>query len=390
MKVLFLSTTFPTPARPQQGTFNHHMIEALRARHSVRVIAPVPWTQRRLSDFFSHDKESNRSTANNQNVHPTYWYPPKIMRHRYDRFYEASIRSTIAAMKKTFVPEIVMGYWLHPDGAAAIQVAEQVGCPCIVMSGGSDLKELTKQPNRRHAIERVLLRTDHLVVVSQDLARVANALGMPKDRIDVVRRGIDPIRFFAADQDVAREAIGLSRDAVLIMWSGRLEPVKNPLMVIHAAATWKQRWGTRFQLRIAGDGSMRREIETLINQLQCGDCIRLEGNLSQHELAQRYHAADLMVLTSHSEGVPNVLLEAMACGLDFVATDVGGISEIATSGRDRLVPDNDCEAIQKAVIEYVERRETDCSKRVPRTYTPDRLDQMADRFESVFNRLVPR
>ena len=100
-------------------------------------------------------------------------------------------------------------------------------------------------------------------------------------------------------------------------------------------------------------------------------------------MALRYNAADLTVLTSHSEGIPNVLLESISCGTPFVATDVGGVSEIASPNIDQLVADDDIEALVQAVVQRIES-----PSEAPRVFQPDGLAEMAARFNAVFDRTL--
>jgi glycosyltransferase involved in cell wall biosynthesis len=89
-----------------------------------------------------------------------------------------------------------------------------------------------------------------------------------------------------------------------------------------------------------------------------------------------------MTLTSHSEGIPNVLLESIACGTPFVATDVGGVSEIATSGLDRLIPNRDVNALVEQVVDLVNQGD-----HPERVFQPRSLDESARQFEAVFRLL---
>ncbi|QEG02189.1 Putative teichuronic acid biosynthesis glycosyltransferase TuaC [Stieleria maiorica] len=382
MNILYIATTYPTPTSPRQGMFNRNLVDALRQRHDVRVIAPVPWVQRLrpLGSGSVHHQSPH-------DFHPTYVYPPKLMRSRYDDFYWQSILPALKQIEASFTPDLVMGYWLHPDGRAAERAALHFKSPCVVFSGGSDLRLLPRNSARRHAIRKVLADADRLVVVSRDLAARAINLGMPADKIDVVYRGVDQHCFHPRPRRDARAACGLPDDGIALMWSGRLEPVKNPTLLFRAAQRWRQRWGDRLKIMIAGDGSMRKDLIKLRSQLNLDSCVRFEGNLSQQELAVRYNAADVMVLTSHSEGVPNVLLESIACDVPFVATDVGGVSEIATPGIDRLVPDNDLDRLVDAVVRQAEQP-VESPSQFPRAFVPDGLPQMAARFEAVFRRTL--
>ena len=121
-------------------------------------------------------------------------------------------------------------------------------------------------------------------------------------------------------------------------WSvGRLVPIKGFQHLIASCAVLKTR-GRTFDCHILGDGPLRGPLQRQIEHLGLEDCVKLAGPQSQTRLAEWYRAADLTVLSSLSEGVPNVLLESLACGTPFVATSVGGVPEIADRLYDRLVP----------------------------------------------------
>ena len=380
MKILFISTTYPTPRKPRQGAFNFNMVNSLKVHHDVRVIAPVPWVE-----YFSFNGRSLQidSSVCGSDWHPTYFYPPKLFRSNYGWCFWQSILPAIRQLEKSFVPDLVVGYWLHPDAAAARRVADRFGVPCVAFSGGSDLKRLTANPARKIEITKVLLKTDQLIVVSQDLAECAINLGMPAEKIDVVYRGVNQECFQKSDRQQARLICEVDQDAIVLMWSGRFEPVKNPLMLLRVAAKLVERWGDRLQVVVTGDGSMRRKMFDLRCALGLKKCVRFHGNLNQQELAVRYNAADLILLTSHSEGVPNVLLESMSCGTPFVATDVGGVSEIATAGMDHVVVPGDVDLFADAVIKTIES-----PGQVQRTFQPKGLTETALRLEKVFGRTL--
>jgi teichuronic acid biosynthesis glycosyltransferase TuaC len=373
MQVLLITTSYPTPARPRQGAFNTALVEALRTRHDVRVVAPIPWTQ--------SSRGTGPTSSCSRTWHPTYYYPPKILREHYHRFYWRSILSALKSLERDFSPDVVMGYWLHPDGAAAVCAAERYGVPSIVMSGGTDIRLLPREPRRRLAITRVLENCDRLVVFSRELAGHAYRLGVRPDKVDVVYRGVSRECFCQTGQAESRSACGVPPDAVVILWAGRFEDVKNPALLLHAAVRWKREWGSSLRVILAGDGPLRRHLVRLRTQLGLCDTVLFVGNLTQRQLALHLCAADLTVLTSHSEGIPNVLLESIACGTPFVATDVGGVAEIASPGIDRLVPAGNVNVLAETVIHSMRAVPAAC-----RTFVPTDPAGMADQFDMVLAR----
>ncbi len=387
MRILFVTSTYPTPTQPNQGTFNEVLVGALRQYHDVRVLAPVPWTQivTRLSGSVTSREDSLEEKERwVNNLFPISYYPPKIFRKYYDRFLWASIRSAVIKMSRTFTPDVVFGYWLHPDGAAAVRAAAHFGVPAIVISGGTDLRVLAKIPERGKEIANVMHAAERVIVLSRELSHHARQLGIAGEKIDIVYRGVDRNVFRPMHRLVARQACRLSPEQIIVFWAGRLVPIKNPTLVLRAAAKWKNVWQGRLRVILAGEGPLRRDLEELRISLGLQENVALVGNLSQQDLARHYNSANVTVLTSHSEGTPNVLLESIACGTPFVATDVGGVSEIATPDRDFLFADNDLESLVASVQQAVGLGESIS----PRVFEPTNMNGMIEQLQLVINRAL--
>lgn len=388
MQILVVSSTYPSPTRPRQGAFNQVMVDALRGDHQVAVISPVPWTQLNWRAI-GHDLLRVKSPVDDQEggtLYPVSYYPPKILRNQYHHFYWRSMRRCLTRLPSGFRPDVVLGYWLHPDGDAAVRAARYFRVPAVVMSGGTDLRILTKDAGRRKEIKRVIDESDRLIVVSHELGHQAERIGILTSKIEVIYRGVDCDCFAPADRMKARHQCGLSANDIVLVWAGRLEAVKNPRMLVCAAGPWVQKWGSRLRVIVVGDGSLRTILEQECFKRGLSEYFRFEGNLSQESLAVRFQAADATLLTSHSEGIPNVLLESIACGTPFVATDVGGVREIATSEIDFLVNDNDADGLSQSAMELVSRG---ISHRT-RGFVPSTCDEMAERLEMVLSRVVER
>ena len=113
--------------------------------------------------------------------------------------------------------------------------------------------------------------------------------------------------------------------------AGRLHPVKGHRFLIRACAALKAR-GLDFTCSIAGDGDERQHLEDLIRNLDLGDCVYLLGQISSPNMAEHYERANLVVLTSRSEGIPLVLMEAMAREKVVLAPEITGIAELIRDG----------------------------------------------------------
>ncbi len=124
-------------------------------------------------------------------------------------------------------------------------------------------------------------------------------------------------------------------------------------MAIRAVVHWKKLYGDRFRLVMIGEGPLKPGLEKLADRLDVRGSCKFLGAIPHAQIAKWFQAADLTILTSHSEGIPNVLLESLACGTPFVATNVGGVGEIADRYADKLIPSGDESALQEAVVEKI-------------------------------------
>jgi len=112
----------------------------------------------------------------------------------------------------------------------------------------------------------------------------------------------------------------------------------------------------RLVFLVVGEGPDFAEVKAKIKQLEIGNNFRLAGFVSDEDLPLYYNVADFFVLPSKSgEGLPLVALEAMACGLPVVATNIGGISEIMTKDYGKIVPPDNPAALAEAILEFSRR-----------------------------------
>jgi glycosyltransferase involved in cell wall biosynthesis len=207
-------------------------------------------------------------------------------------------------------------------------------------------------------------------------------MGIPSGKIHVVYRGVDRQRFSPGDRGEARSRLGLDRDRQVILWVGRMVPVKGLETLIDACATLKTA-GLDFMLCVLGGGPLRDALVKRATHSGMADHIRFLGRVNHDDLPDWYRAANLVVLPSLSEGIPNVLLEAIACGASFVATDVGGIGEIADARIDRLVPVGATDALAAAIRDKLGGLEV-----AARRFEPDTWTESTERLAGVLQACI--
>jgi glycosyltransferase involved in cell wall biosynthesis len=167
-------------------------------------------------------------------------------------------------------------------------------------------------------------------------------------KVRLIYNGVDATVFRPGPKGEARGRLGITGTTPLLVFVGNLFPVKG-IDVLVAALARLHADGGLARLTVIGQGPLRPALERQVAELGMSDRVTFLGPLPQAALADWYRAADLFVLPSHSEGVPNVLLESMACHTPYVATNVGGVPEIHAPEVGRLVPSNDPAALADAI-----------------------------------------
>jgi glycosyltransferase involved in cell wall biosynthesis len=234
-----------------------------------------------------------------------------------------------------FAPDIVLGYWIYPDGFAALRAARALGVPCLLGALGSDI--LLRHGFASWLSGRTIRRADGLLTVSEAMRRVAmSKFGAHPEKVHAVVNGYNTCTFSHGPLHESRRVLGLPQDRRLIVYVGRLVPAKGLRELLDAFAALS-RTLPECDLAIVGDGPMRSELRDRIAAMGCGSRVRLTGGLEPAEVAAWIRASDLLTLPSWSEGHPNVVVEALACGRPVVATDVGGTRELVDSSNGVLL-----------------------------------------------------
>lgn len=227
-------------------------------------------------------------------------------------------------------PEIIIAFFGIPCGPAAWWAKKRFAIPYLISLRGGDVPGFSPQELRIYhfftaPVIRYLWKEAAVVVAnSQGLKKLAGRTYLEKE-ILVVPNGVDTDLFCPASDQ--------KKDGQKILSCGRMRRQKGFSYLIEALADLPD----KMTLELVGDGPLRGELEALAKRLGLQERITFTGWLSQEELIEKYRQANIFVLPSLDEGMPNVLLEAMACGLPVVATDVAGSCELVSPGINGLL-----------------------------------------------------
>lgn len=342
MKILALTNLFPTPWAPRRGEFNRQQFERLGERHEVHVVTAVDFRER------MRRPPAEVEVAHVRRSYFTYVYPPRIGRALHAACWAACLQAQCGRALRAERFDCVLASWGYPDAVASGWFARRLGIPYVVKLHGSDLNVQASFAARRWQIRHALRHAAGVVAVSRALAQKAVAIGADAARTRVIYNGVDTALFARGSRVDARKRLGLG-GSPLVLYVGNLKASKGCLDLVAAfpavlAACPDAR------LVFVGEGPDHGEVLARSRAAACRGRVQLVGARAHARLGDWFRAADVLCLPSFNEGVPNVVLEAMACGTPVVATDVGGIPEVVPPYAGKLVPAHDRAALEQALI----------------------------------------
>jgi glycosyltransferase involved in cell wall biosynthesis len=249
---------------------------------------------------------------------------------------------------------VMHGHWVVPGGVTAALAAPAL--PLVVSLHGSDIFVAERLAPARSAARFAFARAGVITACSADLGRRAVALGADPARVDIVPYGVDVDRFRpgAGSADDYRAQLGVDPGVPLIFAAGRLVRKKGFEYLIDAVRMLSA--DEAIVLAIGGDGDLAGELRERARTDGPPGSVRFLGNVSQDDVARYLAAADVAVVPSvrddagNVDGLPNVVMEALASGTPLVTTPAGGIGAVVTDARTALVvPERDVPALAAAI-----------------------------------------
>jgi glycosyltransferase involved in cell wall biosynthesis len=395
MKLILVSNLYPNSIDPNRGLFNMHLMQALsQAGHDVEIIAPVayfpgrdkapppvetidtrPWTLDQMSNPAIEDPSLPSSVFSLQSplpslqsspvFHPRYLYTPGFLIHHHWRFYrhavapllsqilsnqeprtknekqrtrnqappQKSLQSTVCSLQSSPSPHIILGF-VYPDAVAMDAVCRKLGVSYSVLVLGSDFRIRMQQPKFRPLVLDCLKQAPLIFCPGQALANDMAAAGIDAARIHFFNNGVDPAIFFADSTPRANE----------LLFVGNLLPVKAPERIINAFHALPDLRSGGMKLVMIGSGPLKATLQQTAAQLGIPEGqIEWTGAIPQTQLADRMRKAKLLCLCSRSEGMPNVVTEALACGTPVVATAVGEVPYMLNDQNGIAIPEAETE-----------------------------------------------
>lgn len=352
MRILSLSTLYPSAAAPNFGRFVELSLDAAEASGGAEIIriSPnglPPWP-------LSHLLGTYRARAKLPVIDA--WRGKAVFRPKFTLIPGRLPARNPAAIAKAILPharrlhgekpfDLVDAQFFWPDGPAAMAIAFELGVPFSVKARGADIHHWANVKGCDAQILAVTRRANGLLAVSEALADDLVRLGAERAKITVHRTGIDRTLFSLSSQSrqMLRTALPIPADKALLVCVGALIARKGQGFAIKALTQLPDA-----RLALIGEGEDRQRLEIMARESGVADRVHFLGSLPHSEIARYVQAADSAILPSSSEGLANAWIEALACGTPLIITDVGGAREVVKAPAAGYIVERDAGAIARA------------------------------------------
>ncbi len=349
MRVSVLTTAYPTPEEPNRGAPIWATLDRFRGKVDFEVncsLARSPgWVRRvlRPRTYLRYPGAVDRSRCPEMPAALLeYFAIPGVTRWLNGRLLARALERHLRDRR----PDVILAYRIYPDGYAAVATGERLGVPAVISSRGSDLRKIPARGLARQDTIYAVRNAAAVLCVSQDLLGIAKSLG--GTNVHLVRNGVNREVFRPIEQAEARRQLNVPAERRLILFVGNLIPIKDVPSLLLALASL-QKGGERWHAALIGEGRNEPDLRALAEELGIAEQVAFLGAKPAKEIAVWLSACDLFCLPSESEGLPNVVIEALACGRPVVGTDVGGIPELLSPESGIVVPKGNPAALADAL-----------------------------------------
>lgn len=351
MKIAVVTPYFPVEGQPYRGHSTYQTLRRLARHEQIHVFCPLTrypsWLQPKNFPYSRADLSYSPP-----DIAATYFeYPGLPLISRATNGYVCA--RLLKPYIERYAPDVILNYWIYPEGYAAVRVGKKLNVPVILGALGSDLNRIPGAVTRR-LTQSALRDASFIISVSEHLRQQAIKLGAYPERTRTILNGADTAVFHLRGQAEARQQLGLPQHEDIIVFVGRLDVTKGVMELIEAFnSVVRERPQSR--LVFVGDGLARRDMEEVVKAGGIACEVTFAGTCSGLDVARWMAASDVFVLPSYAEGCPNVVVEALACGRPVVASNVGGIPELVDDRCGILLPPQNAGALAQALRDALAR-----------------------------------
>jgi len=362
MKVCMVTSSYPRHAGDGVGSFVRSLAQALVALgHAVHVVAP-------------YDPAIEEMDQGGVCVHRFRYAPSDalcLVGHGRSMRADVHLRPIVPLLMPAFILaatvctltlhgrerfDLIHGHWAVPGGAIAGLVARLASLPLMISLHGSDVYVAEQNPLYASVARCGFRRATHVMACSEDLRARAVKIGLEGEKSSVIPYGVDVGHYATGRGSRMRARLGVPADALVIGALGRLVNKKGFRYLLAAMPAVLDSTPDAYCV-IGGDGDLRDDLIAQASRLGVSSHVLLPGHVDWRDTPDYYAMCDVVAVPSvidadgNVDGLPNVLLEAMASGCAVIASQVGGMPDVIVNGvNGLLVPPGDGEALRSTLL----------------------------------------
>lgn len=362
-KIVVFSSLYPSRIRPNAGVFIRERMSKVAEQLPLVVVSPVPWFPLQgLIRLCKPEFRPQPATFERQQgidvYYPRFLSIPGLLKSWDGLFMAIGSFFTLYRLRKQFQFNIIDAHFAYPDGYAATLLGKWFAVPVTITLRGTEVPQ-SKRPQIRTRLLQALQNATQVFSVSESLKHHVVELGADAEKIQRIGNGVDTKKFYPVDKQEARQQLELPEDAKVLISVGGLVDRKGFHRVLEVLPALVKQYPNLIYLIVGGpspEGNISERLRQQVKDLDLVEHVRFLGSLPADQLKTPLSASDVFVLATANEGWANVFLEAMACGLPVITTDVGGNAEVVNDeALGAIVTFGDRQALQEALSAALEK-----------------------------------
>ena len=348
MKIIWITSLFPSGADTTKGIYLYRTVKALSDHYDITTLCVFPAVPpilkmiekpiyaKKTYTYWRKNYPKKPIPPNGINPSAIYYVrylrlPRRLFSHLEGYFAFYKVRGIIKGLicKDT----ILHANWIFPSGQLARIIAKKYNIPYIISILGTDVHKLKYGSFYWYFAKKILDDSKIICSVSRQLIEKCEdeKIQINMNKVVYVDNIYDEDKFCIGDKKIIRKKLNIPEADRIILYAGNLVDVKNVDTLIKAFAEISK-IDKRCKLFIAGSGFKEKYLKNLVKELKLNNNVNFLGNLLQEDLIAYLNVSDIFCLPSKNEGMPNVIIESLLCGIAVVASNVGGIPDVITHG----------------------------------------------------------
>ncbi len=362
MRILAITHNFPNEGNRNHGIFAaRQLLEMKNQGADITVLVPLVWCPGFLRNFkrwriYNHNWKCEYKSIKALSIPylrlPGRWFYPWAGRSVFH-----AIRNKAVELHKENPFDVIYARFFFPDGYAALRLSRVMGIPVVAVGAGDDVNV---DPHFSKIVYRDFVKqAKELDGIIASGHRVADNIDAVSNKRALPVHGVVDLQTFApiSDKSHLRQELGLPPDKFVILYAGTYKATKGLYELIDAVERISKEV-PNIVLKICGYGRQESRMRSVIKQKALENVIDIVGLVDPSEMHKWMQSADMFVLPSYEEGMPNAVMEAMACGLPVVASSVGGLPEdIGDCEGAILVQPRSVDALEQGMLKVIENEQ---------------------------------